>query len=84
MENTEPVNPLSPDAPIIHLLSLKHNPLLKSMSQEELIELVKKLRTHSTSAPTLSAKLKSDGEALGQKAKKVSLAAKRRALLDEL
>ena len=76
-------DPLSPDAPLVHLLSLKHNPLLAEMSQEQLIELVKRLRSHAVSAPTLTAKLKSDGELLNP-AKKVSVAARRRALLEEL
>jgi hypothetical protein len=53
------------------------------MSQEQLIELVKRLRSHAVSAPTLTAKLKSDGELLNP-AKKVSVAARRRALLEEL
>jgi hypothetical protein len=35
---------LSPDAPLIHLISLKHNPLVVEMSQEHLIELVKRIR----------------------------------------
>jgi hypothetical protein len=37
-------NPTDPQAAtLIHLISLKHNPHLAKMSQEELIELVKKL-----------------------------------------
>ena len=61
-------NPLSPDAPLVHLLSLRHNPLLAQMSQDQLTELVKKLRTHATSPPTLTAKLKADAQTLDPKA----------------
>lgn len=50
-------DPLAPDAPIYHLLSIKHNPLVKDMSVEQLQMLVKRMRTFATSAPTLSAKL---------------------------
>ena len=32
-----PIDPLSPDAPLVHLLSLKHNPLLAEMSQDQLM-----------------------------------------------
>jgi hypothetical protein len=53
------------------------------MSQEQLIELVKRLRSHAVSAPTLTAKLKADGELINP-TKKLSLAAKRRALLEDL
>ena len=77
------IDPLAPDAPLVHLLSLKHNPLLAEMSQDQLIELVKKLRSHAVSAPTLTAKLKTDGEALNPK-KSQSVAARRRALLEDL
>lgn len=53
-------DPLSPDAPISHLLSIQHNPALVNMSDEQLIELVKRLRTLATSAPTMTAKLNSE------------------------
>jgi len=53
------------------------------MTQDQLIELVKKLRSHAVSAPTLTAKLKSDGELINPQ-RKISLAAKRRALLEDL
>lgn len=36
---------LDPDAPLIHLLSIKHNPLLVLMTDEELREFVIRLRT---------------------------------------
>ena len=36
------------DAPLIRLLSIKHNPLVVEMTQEQLIELVTRLRHHPT------------------------------------
>ena len=56
----EKFDPLAPDAPIHHLLSLKHNPMVKDMSTEQLTELVKRCRTLATSAPTMTAKLQSE------------------------
>lgn len=53
------------------------------MTQDQLIELVKKLRTHAMSAPTLTAKLRVDAEALNPKSK-TSTAARRRSLLEDL
>lgn len=64
-------DPLSPDAPISHLLSLQHNPMLKDMSDDQLMELVKRLRTLATSAPTMSAKLNSESGEVRQRRKKV-------------
>jgi hypothetical protein len=58
--NDEVIDPLAPDAPIHHLLSLKHNPRLKDMSREQLFDLVKKIRSLATSAPTMSSKLQSE------------------------
>jgi hypothetical protein len=52
------------------------------MTKQQLIDLVQKLKTLSTSAPTLSAKLSTDGEKI--KPKKASTTAKRQALLDSI
>jgi hypothetical protein len=76
-------DPLDPDAPLLHLLSIKHNPLVAEMTHDQLMELIKKLRTLATSPPTLSARLKSDGDRENPRSK-TTLAARRRALLDEL
>ena len=38
------VSPTDHDAPLIQLLSIKHNPLVAEMSQEQLTALVQKLR----------------------------------------
>jgi hypothetical protein len=78
---SEPVDPLAPDAPLIHLLSIKHNPLVKDMSNEQLADLVKKLRTHAASAPTLSAKLQDESDKIKPRNTK---SAKRKAMLDAL
>jgi hypothetical protein len=77
----EQVDPLAPDAPLIHLLSIKHNPLVKDMTNEQLTELVKKLRTHALSAPSLSAKLQDESDRIKPRNNK---SAKRKALLDSL
>lgn len=75
------IDPLSPDAPLIHLLSIKHNPLVKDMSSDQLAELVKKLRTFAASAATLSAKLQTESDAIKPRNTK---SAKRKALLNSL
>jgi hypothetical protein len=61
------VNPLDPDAPIHHLLSIKHNPMVKDMSEVQLQDLIKRIRILATSAPTMSAKLQSESK--GRKTK---------------
>ena len=38
------VRPTDHDAPLIQLLSIKHNPLVAEMTTDQLTELVKKLR----------------------------------------
>jgi hypothetical protein len=67
------MNPTDHDAPLIQLLSIKHNPLVAEMSQEQLIALVQKLR-HGK-APSTKAAAKST---------KASKAAAYKALLDTL
>lgn len=80
---SDPIDPLADDAPLIHLLSIKHNPLVKDMNNQQLAELVKKLRTHAASAPTLSAKLQSESDAVKpRRSKKID--PKRQAALDAL
>lgn len=78
---TNSIDPLADDAPLIHLLSIKHNPLVKDMSSDQLAALVKKLRTHAASAPTLSAKLQSESDSIKPRNTK---SAKRKAMLDAL
>lgn len=80
---SEVIDPLADDAPLIHLLSIKHNPLVKDMNNEQLAELVKKLRTHTSSAPTFTAKLQSESDQVKpRRSKKVD--PKRQAALDAL
>lgn len=76
-------DPLAPDAPIHHLLSIRHNPLVKDMSTEQLQALVQRLRTYATSAPSLSSKLSSDSSNVNPR-KRNSITAKRKALLEDL
>ncbi len=52
-----PLAHLAPDAPISHLLSLRHNPRLTEMSPEQLRGFVQGLRVLATQAPTMNAKL---------------------------
>ena len=65
-----------PDAPLIHLLSIKHNPLLVAMSDQQLREFVIQLRTPAAPKKT-RAKPK-------PKPPKPSLEAQRQALRDAL
>jgi hypothetical protein len=81
------LNPLAPDAPIIQHLSIKVNPFVATMSQEQLTEYVKKLRNYATSSPTLTAKLKGEGEKIRAERKPRALTpeqAARRKLLEDL
>lgn len=71
---------LLPDAPIHHLLSLKHNPRVADMTDQQVIDFVQKLRALATSAPTLSAKLASDSDKIKPKREK----SKKSRLLAEL
>lgn len=75
-----PPEALLPDAPIHHLLNLRHNPLVADMTNEQLAAFVAKLRTLATSAPTMSAKLASDSEKIKPKRKPNQ----RQALLDSI
>jgi hypothetical protein len=56
------VNPLDPDAPIIQLLSVMHNPDVKNMSDSQLNDLIKKLRTVATSPQTMTSVLQGEAK----------------------
>jgi hypothetical protein len=58
----EQINPLDPDAPIIQLLSVMHNPSVKDMSDSQLNDLIKKLRTVATSPQTLTSVLQGEAK----------------------
>lgn len=81
--NAENVDPLAPDAPILHLLSLRENPNVATMSEDELRALVQRLRTVATSPQTLSAELAKDSARVNPRQRN-SVAAKRKALLADL
>jgi hypothetical protein len=50
METEQPqIDPLAPDAPILHLLSLRENPNAATCSDDELRALVLRCRTLATS-----------------------------------
>lgn len=76
---TEPLSiipvsdPLAPDAPIHHLLSIRHNPLIKDATPDELRAIIQKLRTLASSSPTLSAKLNSDSDNVNPRKRKQSV-----------
>jgi len=76
-------DPLSPDAPIHHLLSISSNPRVATMSNDELVKLVQKLRTLATSPQTMSAKLQSESK--GRKSKPLTAEQiRRKEILDTL
>jgi hypothetical protein len=79
MDNTDPA--LSHDAPILHLLSLRHNPLLKDMSTDELTAHLARIKSLVQSPPSLTAELKK--EAAGR-TKSPTKAAARKNILDNL
>lgn len=87
-ELTEPpvvvFDPLSPDAPLEQLLSIRHNPLVKDMTPNELRSLIQRLRTLASSSPTLSSKIQTDSDNANPKKRANTVAAKRRAILADL
>lgn len=77
-------DPLSPDAPLEHLLSIRHNPLVKDMSPDELRTLIQKLRTLASSPPSLSSAIQSSSDNANPKKRTNTIAAKRKAILADL
>jgi hypothetical protein len=83
MNNDQPNDPLAPDAPIYHLLSIRENPLVKDMTMEQLQELVKRMRTMSQSPQTLTSALQRESKT--RKSKPLTeYEIKRRAILADL
>jgi hypothetical protein len=80
---SEVIDPLAPDAPILHLLSLRENPNVATMSEDELRALVQRLRTVASSPQTLSAELAKDSNRVNPKQRNTA-AAKRKAILADL
>ena len=78
---TEVINPLDPDAPIHHLLSVKHNPMVKDMTTEQLNALITRLRTVATSPQTMSAVLAGESK---RKRPMTEAQRKRKEMLDSL
>ena len=83
VQSIVPVDPLAPDAPILHLLSLRENPNVATMSEDELRALVQRLRTMATSPQTLSAELSKESSRANPRQRN-SISAKRKALLDSI
>ena len=82
MNNDQDTNdPFSSDAPIINLLSIQHNPLVKDMTTEQLNQLIQRLRTVATSPQTMTSVLQNDSR---RKRPMTEAQRKRRELLDSL
>lgn len=77
------IDPLASDAPILHLLSLRENPKVATMPEDELRALVQRLRTVANSPQTLSAELAKDSARVNPRQRN-SISAKRKAILDTL
>ena len=76
-------NPLAPDAPIAQLLSISTNPQVKDLDDQQLMELVKRVRTLAISPQTLSSKLQTEGRVRKSKAKTPEQL-RRQAIIDSL
>jgi len=76
----DPIDPLSPDAPLHHLLSLQHNPMLADMTPEQLRARVQQLRQFATSPAALTSKLSAESEKIKPKREK----SKKQQLLDSI
>ncbi len=73
------IDPLSPDAPIVALLSLRNDPApFLAMSPEEQLAFVRKLRTIVAQPVTLQAELRREA------APKTGKAAKLKSILDSI
>jgi len=81
--NLEVLNPLDPDAPIVHLLSIKDNPMVKDMTTEQLQALVKRMRTVAQSPQTMSSALQKESKTRKSRPKTAEQI-KRQELLDSL
>lgn len=74
-------DPLSPDAPIHHYLSIKHNPRVLEMTTEQLNQLILRIRTIATSPQTMTAVLQNDAK---RRRPMTEAQRKRKELLDSL
>lgn len=66
---------LAPDAPILHLLSLQHNPSLVNMTTAQLKDFVLKIRTLAMSPQNLGKKLREDSDEIKTKTPRAKSAA---------
>jgi len=78
---SDQVNPLDPEAPIHHLLSVVHNPMVKDMTTEQLNALITRLRTVATSPQTMSATLQTESR---KKRPMTEAQRKRKELIDSI
>lgn len=75
------IDPQAPDAPIIHLLQLRHTPLLVDMNAAQLAEHIARIKQLASQPVSLAAELKSESDKVKPRN---PVTAKRRALIDSL
>lgn len=75
-------NNLAPDAPIIHLLSIGSNPLVKDMKLEDLVAHLEKVKALAQSPAALGSILTREAKTTKERLNPVK--AKRTALLDTI
>ena len=76
-------DPLSDDAPIVQLLSLRHKSFLKDMSTAELTKYLEEVKTLAQQPPTLNAKLIREANRSGDKVG-ATVRAQRKSILDSI
>lgn len=67
------VDPFAPDAPIIHLLSLRHNPLLATATDEQLRQVFERCKAMVQQPQTLQAELRKESAPRGKAGKLKSI-----------
>lgn len=72
--NPEPFDPFAPDAPILHLLSQRDNPLLATATEEQLIALITRFRQTAQQPQVMKAEL----------SKRPTMSAKKKELWDSI
>lgn len=68
------------DAPLLRLLEMRHGILTANMTEEQVLAKVRELRQVANSPATITAAINTESA----KVKKTSIAAKRKAILDEI
>jgi hypothetical protein len=84
MPDEIPFDPLSPDAPLIHLLSVRKNPVLIRMNPDQLMDLAIQLRTRVTEAEKPKRKPKAPKAPSEPKPKKLTFEERRQQIRDTM